>query len=74
MKTKKTIPSTKSVTTTASTQAPSPAAPTVNCTAGQAPAPQASQAPNVASPSPMPLVTSVANGGNTGTKTDLQTS
>ncbi len=72
MKTKKSTKSTQTVTTTASTQAPSPAASTGNSTAGQAPSPQASQAPNTASP--MPLVTGVANGGNTGTKTDLQTS
>jgi hypothetical protein len=64
MKSKKTIQSTGSVTTTASTQAPAPAASTVNSTAGQAPT----------TASPMPLVTSVANGGNSGTKTDLQTS
>ncbi len=83
MKTKKTNKSTQTVIPTASTQAPSPAASTVNSTAGQAPAPQASQAPTVptlptlttlTTPAPTPLVTGVANGGNTGTKTDLQTS
>jgi hypothetical protein len=71
MTAKKTTKSSKSVTTTASTQAPAPAASTVNSTAGQAPSPQASQASTAASP--MPLVTSVANGSNTGRKTDLQT-
>ena len=72
MSAKKTTKSSRSVTTTASTQAPSPAASSVNSTAGQAPAPQASQAPTAASPTP--LVTGVANGSNTGRKTDLQTS
>jgi hypothetical protein len=72
----KTNQSKKSSTTPSKTQAPAPAASTVNSTAEQTPAPQANQASTVIlnTAAATPAITGPANGSNNGTKTSLQTS